>query len=312
MENCAEVIHNAINAQAVRDLQALIDALVREKLAPLRSRGQFNVIADFLLTLPTSVASAWLGVPEPDRSLMSDWIFPLVSGRGVARDPETASAASRAAENLRIYFQELMDLRRRAPENDLISGLLAEQSVQPALLTDEILFSLLVAVFAGGHTPGIALVVCTFLALLEFPDQLALLRSTPDLLPAAVEEGLRYSSPTQAPNPLTAITDISIRNKTIRKGDAVTVILASANRDPDTFPNPDRFDLSRAPGLHLGFSIGPHYCLGAILARMLAESALRGLIDLARLELVCAPDQLTWMYHDRFRMLKSLPISFSS
>jgi pimeloyl-[acyl-carrier protein] synthase len=305
------LLRNAINAQAVSDLQAQIDLLVEQKLAPLRARGEFDVIGDFLLTLPTSVASAWLGVPEQDRGLISESIFPLVSGRGVARDPETTAAANQAVENLRAYFQELMDRRRHAPANDLISGLLAGQLEQPALLSDDILFSLLVAVFAGGHTPGIALIACTLLALFEYPDQLAQLRSKPDLLPDAVEEGLRFHSPTQAPNPLAAIEDISLGGKTIRKGDALTVILASANRDPDAFPDPDRFDLARQLNHHLAFSIGPHYCLGAILARMLAESALRALTKLAGLQMACAPAELTWIPHDRFRMLASLPVSFS-
>jgi len=163
----------------------------------------------------------------------------------------------------------------------------------------------------GGHTPGIALVACTLLALFEFPDQLAQLRSKSALIPAAVEEGLRFNSPTQAPNPFTAVEDISLRGKTIRKGDALTVILASANRDPDAFPDPDRFELARPLSHHLAFSIGPHYCLGAILARMFAESTLRALVELPGLQMACAPSQLTWIPHDRFRMLASLPISFS-
>jgi pimeloyl-[acyl-carrier protein] synthase len=306
------LLHNAINAHEVSELQAQIDLLVEQKLAPLRVRGEFDVVGDFLLTLPTSVASAWLGVPEQDRRLISEWIFSLVSGRGVARDPETTAAANQAAEKLRAYFQDLMDQRRHGPSRDLISGLLARQFQQPALLSDDILLSLLVAVFAAGHTPGISLIACTLLALFEFPDQLAQLRSDPDLLPAAVEEGLRFNSPTQAPNPVAAIEDISLRGKTIRKGDALTVILASANRDPDAFPDPDRFNLTRPLSHHLAFSTGAHYCLGAVLARMLAESALRALIQLPGLQMACAPAQLTWVPHDRFRMLASLPVSFST
>jgi cytochrome P450 len=305
------MLHNAINAHVVSDLQSEIDLVVEQKLAPLRSRGEFDVIGDFLLTLPTLVASAWVGVPKQDRSRISDWIFPLVAGRGVARDPKTTAAANQAAENLHTYFQELMKQRRNAPSGDLISRLLAEQSQQPALLSDEILFSLLVAVFAAGHIPGVALIACTLLAFFEFPDQLAQLRSNPNLLPAAVEEGLRFNSPTQAPNPFAAIEEISLRGKTIRKGDALTVILASANRDPDAFSDPNRFDLARPLSHHLAFSVGAHYCLGAILARMLAASALRALTQLPDLQMACAPTQLTWIPNDRFRMLASLPVSFS-
>jgi len=179
------------------------------------------------------------------------------------------------------------------------------------LFSDDDLFGLFAAVFAAGHTPGIALLSGTLLDLLQFPDQLERLRADLSLLPLAIEEGLRYNSPTQAPNPLAALEDISIRDKTIHRGDALTVILASANRDPEVFPDPERFDVGRSPNRHLAFSAGAHYCLGAMLTRLEAQSILTALVErLAGLRLACNSSELTWIPHDRFRMLAALPIAF--
>ena len=308
-----QLIGDAINAQAVRDLRTEIDTLVKQKLEPLLPRGHFDVIGDFLLTLPTAVAAAWLGVPEEDRAEITTWIFPLVSGRGVTRDPQTTAAASDAAKKLRAYFDDLIRLRRAAPKGDLISALLATQAQAPSLLSDDDLFGLFAAVFAAGHTPGIALLAGTLLDLLQFPDQLAQLRADLSLLPLAIEEGLRYNSPTQAPNPLAALEDISLRGKTIHRGDALTVILASANRDPEVFPDPERFDAGRTPNRHLAFSAGAHYCLGAMLTRLEAQSILTALVQrLPGLRLACDPSELTWIPHDRFRVLTALPIVFEA
>lgn len=306
-----QLIGDAINAHAVHDLRTEIDMLVEQKLAPLLSRGNFDAIGDFLLTLPTTVAAAWLGVPEQDREQITSLIFPLVSGRGVTRDPQTTAAASEAAKQLRAYFDDLVRQRRSAAKSDLLSALLATQAQAPSLLSNDDLFGLIAAVFAAGHTPGVALLAGTLLALLQFPDQLARLRADSSLLPLAIEEGLRYNSPTQAPNPLAALEDISLRGKTIHQGDALTVILASANRDPEVFPEPDRFDVGRTPNRHLAFSAGVHYCLGAMLTRLEAQSILTALVHrLPGLRLACNSRELIWKPHDRFRLLAALPIAF--
>ena len=312
-EQLRRLIGEAVNVESIRGLKAQMDALVESKFAPLRARGKFDVIGDFVQRLPTGIAAIWLGVPDADRERITDWIFPLVSGRGVVRDAATTTAANRATAELRAYFGQLVEQRRRAPTGDLISHLLAAQAKAPSLLSDDDLFALIVAVFAGGHTPGIGLIATTLLALLQFPDRLARLQAEPALLPSAIEEGLRYNSPTQAPNPLVALDDVVVGQKTIRKGDTVTVILAAANRDPEAFPNPDQFDVGRTPNRHLAFSTGAHYCLGAMMTRMEAHSILAPLTQgLRGLRLACDPRELVWTPHDRFRTLAALPVVFQA
>ena len=312
-EQLRRLIGEAVNVESIRGLKAQMDALVEGKIASLQVRGEFDVIGDFVQRLPTGIAALWLGVPAADRERITDWIFPLVSGRGVVRDAATTAAANRATAELRAYFGQLVAQRRQAPAGDLISRLLAAQAKDPSLLSDDDLFALIVAVFAGGHTPGIALMATTLLALLQFPDQLARLQADASLLPSAIEEGLRYNSPTQAPNPLVALEDVVIGNKTIRKGDVITVILAAANRDPAAFPNPDQFDIGRMPNRHLAFSAGAHYCLGAMMTRMEAQSILAALTQrLQGLRLACEPQELVWTPHDRFRTLAALPVAFQA
>lgn len=312
-EQLRRLIGDAVSVETVRGLKERMNALVESKLAPLLARGAFDVIGDFVQRLPTGIAALWLGVPDEDRERITDWIFPLVSGRGVVRDAATTAAANRATTELRAYFGGLVEQRRQAPTEDLISQLLAAQTKAPTLLTDDDLFALIVAVYAGGHTPGVALIASTLLALLQFPDQLKRLQADPSMLPAAIEEGLRFNSPTQSPNPLVALEDVALGNKVLRKGDVVTVILAAANRDPDIFPDPDQFDIRRTPNRHLAFSAGAHFCLGAMMTRMEAQCILGALTQrLSGLRLACEPRELVWTPHDRFRTLAALPVAFQA
>lgn len=300
----------AINAGEIRTLQQKIDRLVEATLAPLLARDHFDVIADFACTLPTQVASEWLGISPEDRGQMVEWIFPLVSGRGVSRDPKTTAAANVAAESMGAYFLQLIENRRVAPHDDLTTALVRVQA-ESAEVSDADLVSLLIAVFAAGHGPGISMLANTLLALLRHPDQLAKLRARPDLVNSALEEGLRFDPPSQAPNPLAALTDVEIGGKTIRRGDVVSVILAAANRDPEEFPDPDDFDITRPRNHHLSFSGGAHFCLGAMLARAEGQSALRAVVcNLPELKLACDFADLHYIPYDRFRTLKALPVAF--
>lgn len=271
----------------------------------------FDVIADFAKTLPTQVASIWLGIPPTDRAQMMEWIFPLVSGRGVSRTPETTAAANQAAEAMAGYFQALIDQRRADPQEDLTTALVKVQSFAPSELSDGDIISVLIAVFAAGHGPGIAMLANTLLALLRHPDQFAKLQAEPNLTASAIEEGLRFDPPSQAPNPLAALVDVAIGGKTIRRGDVVSVILAAANRDPEEFPKPDCFDITRRKNHHLSFSGGAHFCLGSMLARVEGQSALRALVcKLPDLKLACDVTDLHYTPYDRFRTLEALPVTF--
>lgn len=304
-------ISSAITPRSMQALRPRVEEHVEARLAPWRDRGAFDLIQDFARTYPTEVAALWLGVPEEDRVPIVDWIFPLVAGRGIARDAATTAAANGAADRFTGYFQELISARRREPQEDLVTALVQMASANPGLFSDGDLISLFIAVFAAGHGPGIALLANTVLALLRHPAECERLQAHPEWIPSALEEGLRYDPPTQAPNPLAAVADVELGGKILRKGDIVSVILAAANRDPDAFPEPDRFDITRHPNRHLAFSGGEHFCLGAVLARLEGQVALGALVrSLRGLRLGCEESALRWIPHDRFRTLERLPVCF--
>ena len=196
------LISEAITPQAVQALKPKIARLTNETLDSLLARGRMDVIGDFARTLPTQVAGAWLGVPAEDRAQIVEWIFPLVAGRGVAREAQTTAAANQAAEAFFGYFRQLVSRRRVSPEEDLTTALLkAQRADGKGIFSEDDLLSLIVAVFGAGHGPGIATIANTWLALLRNPSELAWLKAHPELIAKAVEEGLRYDPPTQAPNP---------------------------------------------------------------------------------------------------------------
>ncbi len=305
------VIGAAITPKSMQELGPRVEAHIERRLAPWRQRGSMDVVQDFARTYPTEVASLWLGVPEEDRPRIVEWIFPLVAGRGIARDEATTAAANQAADHFTDYFRQLIARRRHEPHDDLVTSLVHAAAAHPDLLGDDDLISLFIAVFAAGHGPGIALLANTLLALLRHPTELARLRDHPEWTASAVEEGLRYDPPTQAPNPLAATADVEVGGTVIQKGQVVSVIIGAANRDPDAFLDPETFDITRHPNHHLAFSGGEHFCLGAVLARLEGQIALGALVrSLNGLRLACDESALRWIPHDRFRTLASLPVAF--
>ena len=204
-----------------------------------------------------------------------------------------------------------MTRRRREPQDDLITALLRTADSNPGAMTDADLLSVIIAAFAAGHGPGIAMLANTLLALLRHGDVLAAVHAYPEWIASTLEEGLRFDPPTQAPNPLAATEDVNVGGKTIRKGQVISVIIGAANRDPAAFPDPDRFDPTRHPNRHLAFSVGEHYCLGAQLARAEGQQFLGALVgSLNELRLACDEAELRWIPHDRFRTLAKLPIAY--
>ncbi|MBO0839194.1 MAG: cytochrome P450, partial [Actinobacteria bacterium] len=168
-------------------------------------------------------------------------------------------------------FRELIALRRARPEPDLLSAMIAAEDSGDQLTEDE-LIATCVLLLVAGHETTVGLISNAILALLRHPEQLALLRSHPELAADAVEETLRYDAPVQLTGRV-ARGGMQIGDVTARDGALVMLLLAAAGRDPDVFPDPDRFDIRRGASGHLAFAAGPHFCLGAPLARLEATIA---------------------------------------
>jgi len=221
------------------------------------------------------VIAEMLGIPSEDHQRFREWSNELVRGLGDGT-LEDQRASVEAGYTLDAYFEAIIEARRKAPKDDLISALVAVEEQGDRLKRNELLSQLTLLLVAGNETTT-NLISNATLALSRNPDQLALLRREPERVPDAIEELLRYDSPVQMTSRV-AKSERVLAGHRIRKGEQLVLLLASANRDPEVFENADRLDVTRRDVHHLSFSHGNHFCLGAQLARLEASLALEALV----------------------------------
>jgi cytochrome P450 len=288
-----------------------IQQIVDETLDRIIPQGRMDLIEDFAFRLPVTIICDMLGIPEEHR----ERFYTNARADGRLLDPVPLSPAEIKAANegnlaAQGYFQELFELRRRNPGDDLTTQLVQAEE-DGSKLTNEELTANIILLFGAGHETTVNLIGNGILALHRNPDQLALLKAKPDLMTNAIEEFLRYDSSVQMTG-RTALEDIEdLGGKRIPKGESVLCLLGSANHDPAVYPDrPDRLDITRPNVKPLSFGGGIHFCLGAQLARIEAEIAiatlLRRLPNL-RLDNVGNPE---WRPTFVLRGLKSLPASW--
>ena len=269
----------------------------------LAAGGTFDGVKDLAAELPLLAICEVLGAPEEDRFNIFSWSNTLLS----SEDPDyapTPEAFQSAVMAMVDYAGQLADRRRREPGDDLVSALLGPDGVLP--LTDAEFEGLVMLLLAAGNETTRNAIAQGLLAFTEHPDQWAALRSDlPGTLDSAVEEIIRWASPVNYMS-RTATTDVELHGKLIRKGDKVTLLYASANRDESAFEAPDRFDVRRDPNHHLAFGFGPHFCLGANLARIELKALLEVLAPrVATLELTAPVRRVRSSF---LNGLKELPI----
>ncbi|WP_442929930.1 cytochrome P450 [Micromonospora sp. WMMC241] len=264
-------------------VEAQADALVDAMLAGGRGGAPVDFMAEFAYPLPVGVICALLGVPAADRPLFRRWATDLTGVLEPEITMDELAVADRGAAELRAYFTELVAARRRAPADDLTTALVQAHDGGDRLTGDELLANLIVLLVAGFETTT-NLLGNGLVALLEHPAAAATLREHPDLAPAYVDELLRFDSPVQLTSRMSTAPS-RYGGVDLPAESWVIVMLGAANRDPRRYPEPGRFDPWR-PQIHpLSFGAGPHYCLGAALARLEAQVAfpllLRRLPELA-------------------------------
>jgi cytochrome P450 len=234
--------------------------------------GTIDFIRDFAIPLPVTVIAQMLGVPTADRDRLRAWSVAfgkLINGRILSAE-ESREAQVGVMEFVK-YFRDLIAERRQHPADDMLSGLIQVEEQGDRLSTEELIVNLIL-LLAAGHGTTTHLLGNGLLALSHHPEQWARLVAAPVVAPAAINELLRYDGPVQATGRL-ALDDVALADRTIKKGEHVTVILGSANRDESRFPAPDSLDLGRADRRPLAFGHGIHTCLGAALARMETQVA---------------------------------------
>ncbi|MEV7085438.1 cytochrome P450 [Streptomyces sp. NPDC093085] len=261
-------------------LRADITRIAGELVDGFREKERFDVVADFAYPLPVTVICRLLGVPHADIPRVRGWTNEIIAsidltpGENSGHTPESGLEARLAMGE---YIGDLVDLRRTDPSDDLLSALVHDTGPDGRLTRDELMATGTLLLIAG-HETTVNLIANGALTLLRLPDAYRLLRDRPELLPGAVEELLRYEPPVQLLPQRTPLADLDIADVTVPRGAPLILVLASGNRDPRRFTDPDRFDPLREDNQHLGFGSGVHNCFGAPLARVEAQIALHALL----------------------------------
>jgi pimeloyl-[acyl-carrier protein] synthase len=297
----------AFTPRMVERLRSWIERQVEDVLDAVEERGRMDVMGDLALPLTIGAICQMLGVPEADRDACRRRAYVTGQMFGPAPDADARVEVDAAIEEGFEYFSALVDKRRDDPQDDLITALAQARDRDDRLTTDEIAAAAIL-LFDAGHETTAALIGNTVHALLEHPDQLALLRERPERVPDAIEESLRYETPFQYGRKVT-LEAVEYGGVTIPPRELILVLMGAANRDPERYTDPGRFDLTRADRKHLAFGHGPHFCLGAALARLESSIAIGALLRRWP-ELELAPEgprrpEYIWS----LRSLASLPVT---
>ena len=298
----------AFTPARVEALRTHIREIVNRLLDGLEKKGSMDVIADFAEPLPAIVTAELLGLPVEDHRQLKIWSSNFAEMLGnFQHNPEHAPVMLKTVEEMTAYFQAAVDEIKRNPREGLIHSLMTAEIDGDRLSEEEVIANTIVTM-VGGQETTTNLIGNGLLTLLRHPDQLAKLRDDLSLIPSAVEEMLRFESPSQHTARLTPV-DRELGGKQIRQRQAVIAIMAAANRDPERFPDPDRFDISRQDNRHLAFGYAAHFCFGAPLARAEGQIAFEEMLQrFSNLQL--EPQKLVWRTNLGLRGLTSLQVKF--
>ncbi len=301
-----KLLNKGFSAAAVEGLRPQAEAVVDRMLSELQPGSEVELMREFANPMPVRIISELLGVPQAMHDEFVEWSRAIAAFRGNPnRTVEEAQAAQDALIALTEFFRKTVAERRRNKGNDLIS-LLIDIEEEGEVLTEEELYAQCIALLFAGHETTRNLIGNGMYTLLQNPEQTAELREKPEIIRSAVEEILRYESPVQ----FTARVlkeDIEVCGQPIRKGWTVLCMLGAANRDPKQFDEPDRLNLKRLNNQHLAFSAGLHFCIGAQLARLEGQIALRSLAQRFPKMKLTGP-RPEWASTFGLRGLKSLPV----
>lgn len=306
-----ELMNTAFTPRAIESLQPRIQAIVDRLIDAVMPAGRMDLIADFAYPLPATVIAGMLGVPDEDVERFKSWSDNLAAFVGGAQaTPSKYERAAYGLSEMDAYFRAIVRDRRGAKaRDDIIGGLVAAEEDGRALSEDELVATAVLILFAGHETTA-NLIGNGLLALLKHPGEIARLRAQPQLAATAIEELLRYDSPAASVTRVAKQT-VEYGGRRIAAGDRLFLMINSANRDGEQFPDPDRLDVGRADNRHIAFGYGPHYCIGAPLARLEGQIAFTRL--LARLgDIALEEAPLEWSDNLVLRGAKAIPLCFRS
>jgi len=303
-----KLVSHAFTPRALAAWREEIQKVVDDCLDRVAARGEMDVIRDLALPVPSTIICQMLGVPVADRDRFTVWTSQATLGLAAPiMPPEVVELARAAGAELAQYFEGLIAERRRSLRDDLLSGLIRAEEAGDRLSTEELLSQSIGLLIAGFETT-IGLIGNGVRALIRHPAEIEKLRSRPELVAKAVQECLRYEGPIIL-TPRILHEDAEFGGKSIAKNSMVWAMLASANRDPGKFPEPDRFDIERDATDHVAFGGGAHFCLGYRLAELEGQAAIGTLVRRFRDLSLRSPDTVEWGA-SLFRVPGTLPITF--
>jgi len=299
---------HAFSPARVAVLRTHIREIVNRLLDTVQAKGQMDIIADLGDPLPAIVTAEMLGVPLEDRHQLKAWSTNFAEMLGnFQHNPEHAARMLRTVQDMTAYFHDRIRELKNIPRDGLVHSLMTAE-IDGDRLTEEEVVATSIVTMVGGLETTTNLIGNGVLTLLRNPGEIERMQEDQSLIPSAVEEMLRYESPSQHTGRL-APEDVEWEGKLIRKGQAVMAVMAAANRDPDRFPDPDRFDVARTDNRHLAFGYAAHFCFGAALARVEGQEAFEAMVRrLPGLEL--QPGPLVWRNNLGLRGLTALPVKF--
>lgn len=300
-----KVVHGYFTPKSMEKWRSLVQSAITDLLDEAEAQGQMDVMRDFATPLPLLVIAQMLGMPWQDRRFLRELSEKLIFiGRG---EPDRMRPTGEAIHGLVEYLSPLVAERLARPGDDLLS-VLASGEKRGAYTRDEVLANAVLLLLAG-HETTINLICNGTLAFIRHPDQWALLQANPALAERATEECLRYDPPVKSLQRL-AVQDVELGGKTLRSLDRARWFITAANRDPAKFTEPDTFDITRDPNLHIAFGSGIHHCLGATLARVEGQEAFKALVRRFP-ALHVETEELEYQPSITFRSLKSLPVTWN-
>jgi cytochrome P450 len=296
----------AFSPRVLAEMRPRIEQIALERVDRCAKSGKMDIIADLAYPLPVIVIAELLGFPVEDYPKIKRWSDDFAASLSLNAGPAAQATAAQARREIRAYFDALVAHPSQTMQQALIGRLLAAEG-DPGGLSREEIFSNCVLLLAAGHETTTNLIGNGMLALMRNLDQWRLLVEKPELMESAVEEILRYDPPVQWTTRM-AGEEIALGGQKIAAGDILLGAVGAANRDPEKFPDPERFDIRRNDNSHLSFGVGIHYCLGASLARMETETVLR-LLTMRFPRMRLATRRIKWIKGLTFRGVKQLPVT---
>jgi pimeloyl-[acyl-carrier protein] synthase len=304
------LVSRAFTPRVVEAMRPHIQEIVDGLLDRVEGARGMDVIEDLAYPLPVTVICEMLGVPTADQDVFKQWSADIARSLDASILPagsEVITRGQEAGDALREYFRSLIAVRRKSPQPDLLSALIAAEEQGDKLSEPELLATCSLLLIAG-HETTVNLIGNGVLALLRHPAELRALADDPALIQTGVEELLRFDGPVQRTGRMT-MADVEIGGRQIPKGSIVAAVIGAANRDPAHFPDPDRLDITRRENRHIAFGFGIHFCLGAPLARIEGQVAIGTLLRRWR-ALKLVSDTPEWRESSVLRGLKTLPVTF--